>query len=214
MGSAGLASNQLVRVHVHRQASLEMRVVRAVPGAAELCVTSGIEIPLRVLHRRPAVVVPADCDGERLGGTLLAVGDHRGRLRDDRVHFLQSVVPLRRAAPPQRRDFARVDFARPITMVPEGLAVARIDGFIRNLSAGGLLVAGAGRLELGRRLRLRFALADEELEAGAEIVRADQDWGLRGLRLANLDPATRDALARFVAERQRRAIAQLRARAG
>jgi hypothetical protein len=194
---------------------LDTRVVRVVPGAAELLLLSEAPVPLRVLHRRAVILVPAGGGDERLDGTLLAVPDAEGRLREDLVHFLESVVPLRRAAPPQRRDFVRIDLARPITMIPDGFKVGWLNGYIRNLSAGGLLVAGAERLDLGRRLRLRFELDDdaELLDLSARIVRSDQDWGLRGLRLEQLDEATQDKLARFVHERQRRALAELRARA-
>jgi hypothetical protein len=206
-----------VRVVVPSVTTLEAYVVRVVPGAAELCLVEGSSVPLRFVHRRPAAVTSHE-GGEELRGMLLAVPDAAGRLRDDLVHFLQAVVPLRQPAPSpsQRRDFARVELDRPITMIPEGFQVGWLNGHIHNLSAGGLLVAGAGRLDLGRRMRLRFELADDEdlLDLSARIVRADDDWGLRGLRLERLDERTRDQLARFVHERQRRALAELRARAG
>jgi hypothetical protein len=214
MASFDPERDEQVRVVVPRVGTLYARVVRVVPGAAELMLSPGSPVTARALHRHTAVVMP-DGHGEgRLDGTLLAVADQGGRLRDDLVHFLQSVVALRRPSPPQRRDFARVDFARPLTMVPEGARVTRLDGFIRNLSAGGLLVAGAGKLDLGRRLRVHFALGDDEVDAHGRIVRADDEWGLRGVRLEELDAPTHAHLARFVTERQRRALAQLRARAG
>jgi len=204
-------AEERVQVLVPRVAAVEAVVVRVVTGAAELALLSRPPVPVRFLHRRRAAVVGPGPD-ERADGTLLAVPGRGGRVRDDLLHFLQDVVAL---APPQRREFARVTLVRPVTMVPDGFKVGWLNGFTRDVSAGGLLVAGAQALERGDRLRLRFELEHEDdlLDLLARVVRTDDDWGLRALRLERLDEHLRDRLARFVLERQRRALAELRARA-
>jgi hypothetical protein len=203
-----------VRVLVPQVATLEAVVVRAVTGAAELGVT-GAEphVPARFLHRRKATIVPLAGDG-RVDGTLLAVPGAHGRVREDLLHFLQAVVPLAPPRPPQRRDDVRIDLVRPVAMIPSGFKVGWLNGFTRNVSAGGVLVAGADALHEGDRLRLRFELDSEEdlIDLLARVVRADEDWGLRGLRLEGLGERDRERIVRFVFARQRRALAELRAR--
>jgi hypothetical protein len=203
-----------VRVLVPRVATVEAVVSRVVPGAAELALVHRPEMPLRFLHRRKATIVPMAAD-RRVDGTLLAVPDGQGKVRDDVLHFLQAVVPLAPRRPAQRRDFARIDLVRPAAIIPEGFQVGWLNGFVRNVSAGGVLIAGAGVLESGDRLRLRFELDDEEdlIDLVARVVRADDDGGLRGLALERLTEAERERIVRFVFARQRRALAELRARA-
>jgi hypothetical protein len=203
-----------VRVLVPRVATVEAVVARVVPGAAELALVHRPEMPLRFLHRRKATIVPMAAD-RRVDGTLLAVPDARGKVRDDVLHFLQAVVPLAPRRAEQRRDFARIDLVRPAAIIPEGFQVGWLNGFVRNVSAGGVLIAGAGVLESGDRLRLRFELDDEEdlIDLVARVVRADDDGGLRGLALERLTEAERERIVRFVFARQRRALAELRARA-
>jgi PilZ domain len=202
-----------VRVLVPRVATLEATVVRAVTGAAELALTARPEVPLRFLHRRKATIVPLAGDG-RMDGRLLAVPGAHGRVRDDLLHFVKAVVPLAPRRDAQRRGLARIDLVRPVAMIPEGFSVGWLDGFTRNVSAGGVLVAGAGALEAGDRLRLRFELDDEDdlIDLVARVVRADDDGGLRGLRLERLSDAERERIVRFVFARQRRALAELRSR--
>jgi PilZ domain len=203
-----------VRILVPRVATVEAVVVRAVTGAAELALTATPEVPLRFLHRRRATIVPLAGDN-RVDGTLLAVPGTHGRVREDLLHFLQAVVPLAPPrAQPQRREEARIDLVRPVAMIPDGFKVGWLNGFTRNVSAGGVLVAGADALESGDRLRLRFELDSEEdlVDLLARVVRTDDAWGLRGLALERLDERERQRIVRFVFARQRRALAELRAR--
>jgi hypothetical protein len=203
-----------VRVVVPQVASLEAVVVRAVSGAAELAVVSADErVPARFLHRRRATIVPLSGD-QRVDGTLFAIADNGGKVREDLLHFLQAVVPLAPRREPQRRDAARIDLVRPVAMIPEGFKVGWLNGFTRNVSAGGILVAGADALVEGDRLRMRFELDSEEdlIDLFARVVRADDDWGLRGLRLEQLSERERERIVRFVFARQRRALAELRSR--
>jgi hypothetical protein len=203
-----------VRVLVPRVATVEAVVVRAVTGAAELALLRRPEMPLRFLHRRKATIVPLSGD-QRLDGTLLAVPGREGAIRDDLLQFLQAVVPLAPPRAEQRRDAVRIDLVRPAAIIPDGFQVGWLNGFVRNVSAGGVLVAGAEALEAGDRLRLRFELEseDELIDLLARVVRTDDAWGLRGLRLEQLSEPERERIVRFVFARQRRALAELRARA-
>jgi len=202
-----------VRVLVPRVATLEATVVRAVTGAAELALTATPDVPLRFLHRRKATIVPLTGD-DRIDGRLLAVPGPHGRVRDDLLHFLKAVVPLAPPRAPQRRDEIRIDLVRPVALIPDGFKVGWLNGFTRNVSAGGVLIAGADALEAGDRLRLRFELDDEDdlIDLLARVVRADDTWGLRGLRLERLTDRERERIVRFVFARQRRALAELRSR--
>jgi PilZ domain len=208
------ASEERVRIIVPSVTTAEAIVVRAVEGAAELALAQKPDVPLRFLHRRRATIVPMAGD-DRVDGTLLAVPGAGGRVREDLLHFLRAVVPL---APPrtqqQRRDATRVDLVRPVAMIPDGFKVGWLNGFTRNVSAGGVLVAGADALGPGDRLRLRFELDSEEdlIDLLARVVRADDAWGLRGLRLERLTDRERERLVKFVFARQRRALAELRSR--
>ena len=103
---------------------------------------------------------------------------------------------------------------RPVALIPDGFKVGWLNGFTRNVSAGGVLIAGADALEAGDRLRLRFELDDEDdlIDLLARVVRADDAWGLRGLRLERLTDRERERIVKFVFARQRRALAQLRSR--
>jgi hypothetical protein len=202
-----------VRVLVPRVATLEATVVRAVTGAAELALTATPDVPLRFLHRRKATIVPLTGD-DRIDGRLLAVPGPHGRVRDDLLHFLKAVVPLAPRRAPQRRDEVRIDLVRPVALIPDGFKVGWLNGFTRNVSAGGVLIAGVDALEAGDRLRLRFELDDENdlIELLGRVVRADDAWGLRGLRLERLTDRERERIVKFVFARQRRALAELRSR--
>jgi hypothetical protein len=202
-----------VRVLVPRVATLEATVVRAVTGAAELALTATPDVPLRFLHRRKATIVPLTGEG-RIDGRLLAVPGPHGRVREDLLHFLKAVVPLAPPRAPQRRDEVRIDLVRPVALIPDGFKVGWLNGFTRNVSAGGVLIAGAEAMEAGDRLRLRFELDDEEdlIDLLARVVRADDTWGLRGLRLERLSDRERERIVKFVFARQRRALAELRSR--
>src|ERR1700749_168436 len=98
-------------------------------------------VPARFLHRRRATIVPVTGD-DRGDGRLLAVPGEGGRVREDLLHFLQSVVPLAPRAAPQRRSNARVQLVRPVAMIPEGFKVGWLNGFTREVSASGGLLAG------------------------------------------------------------------------
>jgi hypothetical protein len=214
MSMLGRGLEERVRILVPRVATVEAVVARAVEGAAELALLERAAVPVRFLHRKRATLVPPGADA-RVDGTLFAVPGPEGRVRDDLLHFVQAAVPLAPRPAPQRRDHTRVDLVRPVAMVPDGIRVGWLNGFTRNLSATGVLVAGADALAEGDRLRLRFELhgEDDMVDLLARVVRADDTWGLRGLRLERLDARERERIVQFVFARQRRALAELRARA-
>jgi hypothetical protein len=199
-----------VLVHVPRFAALNAVVVRTVPGASELAFPEATAVPIRFLHRRRASVTPRD-GRDRRTGTLLAVPGDDGRIRRDILHFVEAVLPL--AAAPQRREHARIDIIRPVAMVPAGFQVGWLTGQTRNVSADGILVTGAEALEAGDRLRVRFELTGEDdlVDLSARVVRSEDRWGLRGLRLDGRQAAERERIVRFVFEQQRRALQALRA---
>jgi hypothetical protein len=202
-----------VRVLVPRVATLEATVVRTVTGAAELALTATPDVPLRFLHRRKATIVPLTGD-DRIDGRLLAVPGPNGRVREDLLHFLKAVVPLAPPRAPQRRDEIRIDLVRPVALIPDGFKVGWLNAYTRTVSAGGVRSAGADALEAGDRLRVRFELDDEDdlIDLLARVVRADDTWGLRGLRLERLTDRERERIVKFVFARQRRALAELRSR--
>lgn len=209
--------DERVRILVPRLASIDARVTRAVPGAVELTLATRPHVPIRFLHRRSAALAPGNGRADRLWGTLLAVPDARGAIRDDLVQFLHDAAPAATVpgavgAPPapQRRAHARVDVVRPVAIIPDGFTVGWLNGTTRNVSAGGLLVAGADALEHGDRLRVRIELdrEDDLLDLLARVARAEDRYGLRGLRLEGVGAAERERIVRYVFARQREALSR------
>jgi len=211
MEDIGAGDRERVRIVVPRLASLEAVVARIVPGAAELALLAAPPLPLRFVHKRRATILPIAGD-DRIDGTLLAVPGPTGAVRDDVLHFLRTVMPFAAARRPQRREDVRIDLVRPAAMVPDRLQRGWLNGFTRNVSAGGILVAGAEALGAGDRLRLRFELESEDdlFDVVARVVRVDDAWGLRGLRLEQIDPRERERLVRYVFTAQRLALQRLR----
>lgn len=215
-----VALDERVQVFVPGLRALPARVVRAVPGAAELLLAGkhGADplVPARFLHGHHGHLRPGDpsASGE-IPGRFVAV-----RTWDDRLHpaLVHVVFTIGRSASPragapmgvQRRAFHRAPVTAAVTLVPERFRVGWLDGRTRDLSAGGALVTGAERLREGDRLRLVLELGpDDLLDTGGRIVRIDGD-GLAGLRMDGLSPAERERLVRYVALRQREALAALR----
>jgi hypothetical protein len=209
---APAAPEERVVVRVPKLAPFEALVSRVVDGGAELALTTSPGVPVRLLHHKPAIVEPPAGD-ERLSGTLLGVAGLQGRMREDVLHFLHPTASEREAqTPEQRRSFARIETVLPVTMVPARFKVGWLDGATRNVSAGGMLVTGAGRLGEGERLRLLVELAaDDVLDLSARVVRSDEQ-GLAGLRLERLSQAERDRVARWITARERESLARLKDR--
>lgn len=221
-----VAPDERVRLIVPGIGDIPARVVRAVPGAAEVFLGASGDpatpVPPRFLHGRPCHVAPPAHDAtDRIEGRLVAVQTWDGSLHPALVHVVftparpapsPATPPPRRPGGVQRRAFHRAPVTAPVTLVPERFRVGWLDGRTRDLSAGGALVTGAERLREGDRLRVLLELGPEELlDTGGRIVRIDGD-GLAGLRMDRLGAADRDRLVRYVTLRQREALAALRRR--
>ena len=220
-----VAPDERVRLVVPGVGDIPARVVRAVPGAAEVFLGAGDDtatpVPARFLHGRTCHVTPphAGSCAERIEARLVAVQTWDGGLHPALLHVVftmarsaPAAAPPRRHRGVQRRAFHRAPVTAPITLVPERFRVGWLDGRTRDLSAGGALVAGAERLREGDRLRVLLELGPQELlDTGGRIVRIDGD-GLAGVRMDRLSAADRDRLVRYVALRQREALAALRRR--
>jgi len=209
------------------------RVVRAVPGAAELLLLSPGEggpgsVPARFLHGRACRLTSADPGAAgSLDGRVVAVRTWDGGLHSELVHVVFTAVrssPVRArpapftpstpapapTRPAQRRAFHRAAVVTPVTLVPVRFRVGWLDGRTRDLSAGGALVSGAERLREGDRLRVLLELGpDELLDTDGQIIRIDAA-GLAGMKMGRLSAADRERLVRYVTLRQRDALAALR----
>lgn len=151
------------------------------------------------LEMEPALVGGLDGRGARLvapGGKAvdgrLALGWGPGHVR-----FTRDGV--------QRRHFTRVAVSLPALLVPEHL-----DGMwrasVRDLSAGGVLVADADTLPLGARLDVQLDLAEPDAEAAtstasvwtpARVIRAPGS-SLRAVRFEGADLRLQARIQRYV----------------
>lgn len=94
-----VAPDELVRVEVPGLGALRARVVRAVPGAAELLVLrprdgapGAPDLPPRFLHGRACAVTLGEATGgERIDGRLVAVRTPAGGLDRELLHFVLGV---------------------------------------------------------------------------------------------------------------------------
>lgn len=114
----------------------------------------------------------------------------------------------------QRREHVRIESRLP------GMIVAQSDGgrsalhtFTLDVSGAGVLVAGAGNEPIGTPVRLQVKLPDRILETDAVIARRTPD-GHVGLRFEGMSEQQREALVRWIFERQRLARAAERLREG
>jgi hypothetical protein len=208
----------------------EARVIRAVPGAAELLLGAGgvarLPVTPRFLHGRSCLLTPTgEGTTERIVGRVVTVQTWDGRVHDELIQvvftlFRSADVPAAAGDGPasagahraQRRAFHRAPVIAPVTLVPERFRVGWLEGRTRDLSASGALVSGAERLREGERLRVLLELGpDDLLDASGRIVRFDVT-GLAGLRLDRLATKDRERLVRYVALRQRESLAALRDR--
>lgn len=84
----------------------------------------------------------------------------------------------------------------------EGPDRARIRGWVRNLSSGGMFVETAERLSVGTRCEIALLMRDGDAErathAVGEIVRAEGDG--MAVQFLTLDPGGESAVRRMLAE--------------
>ncbi len=106
----------------------------------------------------------------------------------------------------QRRDFVRVDCALRVSVRDGGSAGLEFHAITRNVSGGGLLLAGASGLRQGDSAWLTIDLEDgtQPIEVLVTVVRADAD-GTRGVQIASISERDEQRLVRFAFARERRA---------
>lgn len=140
--------------------------------------------------------VPLSLLDEELAEDLSGEESHLNYLLDD--------------TPGTKRRGVRVPLIRPAAIIPEQLTQGWLNGATRNVSISGLLLAGAERLRAGERLRVRFELdhEDDVIDVVGKVVRDDDPWGLRGVRIARAGAHERERLIRFIYESQRRELAR------
>ncbi len=199
------------------------KVVRLNVGGTEGKLTTpvGSHIPVRVFERGGdmlMLVLMLD-DGEEfsedaLEPLVLEYVSARGVVRFEGQAVLQErdLVRFEVSAAPevtQRREFVRVPALQDVVL-GEDPASARIAGKAIDLSGGGMLLSGAGGLELESVVRFSLALGTGavEIEGRARVVRADEE-GRRALVFEQISQADRQRLIHFVFERQREALAKV-----
>jgi len=136
------------------------------------------------------------------------------RLDEDRAEELadepQHLQYVRDHVPGSKRRGVRVQLIRPVAIVPENFKVGWLNGSLRNVSIGGMLVSGAEQLQVGDGLRVRFELdhEDDVVDLRGRIVRDDAPFGMRGIKIERAGDRDRERLIRHIYESQRRAIAR------
>jgi hypothetical protein len=110
----------------------------------------------------------------------------------------------------QRRQFARVDVARPVALRvidperPPEEDQGWVDTYTVNLSGNGLLLAGPESLERGDTIEFRLSLGEgaNKVPGRARIVRADYS-GTRAATIVKIAADDRERVIHFIFERER-----------
>jgi PilZ domain-containing protein len=199
------------------------KVIRLNVGGTEGKLTTpvGSHIPVRVFERGGdllMLVLMLDA-GEELGPDaleplVLEYVSPRGvvRFRGQAVLHERDLVRFEVSAEPevtQRREFFRVPSVQNVVLGGEA-GTAKIDGKAIDLSGGGMLLSGAGGLELDSVVRFSLDLGEgaPEIEGKARVVRSDEE-GRRALVFEQISKDDRQRLIHFVFERQREALAKV-----
>ncbi|PTL58149.1 hypothetical protein C7Y72_00025 [Paraconexibacter algicola] len=174
------------RRHVHVSHAGDPVLVRSIEG--------GTLLPGTLRFCPAALEWRVGSRAARLDGVLTAHGDGF------------ALTPVGAAHTIQRRRFVRVAAELPAALVAED---RRVLARTRNVSIGGMLLAGVPDLRLDERLRFALELGEDATVAGTgRVVRGAPD-GTRGVQFEDLDGRSERALARFVTERQRSLAAAL-----
>jgi c-di-GMP-binding flagellar brake protein YcgR len=106
----------------------------------------------------------------------------------------------------QRRNFVRVDCALRVFVRDGGAAKLEFEAITRNVSGGGLLLAGATGLRRGDSAWVAIDLEDgtQPIEVLVTVVREQED-GTRGVHIASISARDEQRLVRFSFARERRA---------
>ena len=110
----------------------------------------------------------------------------------------------------QRRDHVRIAASLPGVVAPRNELHPPLHTFTLDVSGGGLLIAGAGPADVGTVVELTLKLPERDpLRTEARIARRT-DGGHVGLVFHEMPEAEREALVRWIFERQRLERAALR----
>ncbi|HET8672702.1 MAG TPA: PilZ domain-containing protein [Thermoleophilaceae bacterium] len=194
-----LREHQFVRIEVERpSASIECLVLAV----------EGNEATLEPVVEQQLALLPPE------GKDALLTFEYRSQLvmlrgtgrRGENSELRFAVTD--RVTVPQRRRYARVDVALPITLTPSGGSGATVETRTRDLSADGMLVE-----ELlpaaEQSWRVKLELPDgPPLEGEASLVR--HVGGGTAMRYSEISQADRQRLRDFVAARKRELLADLR----
>lgn len=191
-----LEPGQPVLLRVGEEAALATRVGAVEDGVAELVLVTppmrppgvGDAVSLEVAGRRG--IVRQD--------TRVVGRDGRGSVRVDLTSEATETV--------QRRDFVRVDAALRVHVREGGAAGLAGEAITRNISGGGLLLAGATGLRQGESAWVAIDLEDgtPSIEVLVTVVREELD-GTRGVHIASISDRDEQRLVRFAFDRERRA---------
>ncbi len=192
-----LTPGQDVLVRIPDAAALAARVESTTDTVAELVLltppmrppTRGAQVELEVTSRRGIVRREA----------RIVEQDGRGSVSVD-FGGEEAVETV------QRRDFVRVDAALHVHVREGGEGALECDAITRNVSGGGLLLAGAAGLRLGDSAWVAIDLEDgtPPIEVLVTVAREELD-GTRGVRIASISSRDEQRLVRFSFDRERRA---------
>ena len=102
----------------------------------------------------------------------------------------------------QRRQYVRVA-ARIPGVVGQGAAGSPLHTYTLDVSAGGLLLAGAGEVEAGAPVTVTVKLPDRDPVEAAAVIARRTAQGHAALEFTDISEADREALIRWIFERQR-----------
>ena len=197
-----IARGQAVQVELGRHGSWTARVEAIMPD----------RVAVATIARLPA---GADLSG--LGGTV-AVATPSGILRaqvvvvaSDRGGLIELEL-VEELEIDQRREHVRVAASLPGVVAPRTMPHPPLHTFTLDVSGGGLLLAGAGPVDIGNVVDLTLKLPERDpLRTEARIARRT-DAGHVGLVFHTISEREREALVRWIFERQRLERAALRER--
>lgn len=207
MTDSGAATSQLVRLITGNEGRLTTPV--------------GEHVPVRVIEQADntlmlVVVLAADegMDPDPMEPLLLEYTSAHGlvRLRGEATLEERDLLCFRADDAPevlQRREFVRVEGAQPVQLrgVADGQPVTT---HAIDVSGGGMLLRGAGSLEVGAQIGFRLELDDElPIEGRARVVRVDGQEQ-RAVVFEEIADADRQRLIHFIFDRQRAALARTR----
>jgi hypothetical protein len=165
-----------------------------------------------VMNDRIAVTALAELPPQQqILGTAakLAIATPRGVVRTkgavlsaDRAGIVEIVVSSELEID-QRREHVRIAARVPGLVGPRAAAGRALDTYTLDVSAGGVLVAGAGPIGVGMPVEVAVKLPDRDpLRADARIARRTE-MGHAALVFDDIDEREREALVRWIFERQR-----------